>query len=234
MTHLTAIAPRLRTTFNWEALCGHLDTHGWVQIPNILARTDADALYRTLSGLEQWHTSIGAGKQSWSVRPEADTSLALGHAHAHAASMQGFAYAFEHIPAVEAGLAPELASVEALVQSEAFIDIGRKLLGDDVCFADAQACRYGPGHFLTAHNDDVAGKHRRAAYVLNLTPEWRPDWGGLLLFHDEKGRVTNGLVPAYNVLNIFKVPVAHSVSAVAPFAPARRYSITGWMRTQPD
>lgn len=230
-----ATPPKLRTTFNWTALCEHLDTHGWVQVPNILARADADALYRTLSGLEAWHTSIGAGPQSWSVPAGADASLALGQAHALAGSQQGFAYAFEHVPAVETGMAPALASVEALVRSDGFLDIGRKLLGDEeICFADAQACRYGPGHFLTAHDDNVAGKHRRAAYVLNLTPQWRADWGGLLLFHDEKGRVTNGLVPAYNVLNIFKVPVAHSVSAVAPFAPARRYSITGWLRTQAD
>lgn len=226
---------KLRTAFNWEALRAHLNTHGWVQVPNILARADAEALYRTLSGLDGWHTSIGAGKQSWSVPAGADASLALGHAHASAASAQGFAYAFEHIPAVESGSAPVLAGVEALVRSEAFLDIGRKLLGDEeICHADAQACRYGPGHFLTTHDDNVAGKHRRAAYVLNLTPRWRADWGGLLLFHDEKGRVTNGLVPSFNVLNIFKVPVAHSVSVVAPFAPARRYSITGWLRTQPD
>lgn len=227
-----ATAPKLRTTFNWSALCDHLDTHGWVQVPNILARADADALYRTLTELDGWHTSIGAGTQSWSVPGGADASLALERAYASAGSLQGFAYAFEHVPSVESGLAPELAGVEALVNSEGFLDIGRKLLGDDICFADAQACRYGPGHFLTCHSDDVGGKNRRAAYVLNLTPQWRPEWGGLLLFHDEKGRVTNGLVPAFNALNIFRVPVNHSVSVVSPFAPARRYSITGWLRTQ--
>jgi Rps23 Pro-64 3,4-dihydroxylase Tpa1-like proline 4-hydroxylase len=30
----------------------------------------------------------------------------------------------------------------------------------------------------------VAGKNRVAAYVLNLTPRWRVEWGGLLMFHD--------------------------------------------------
>ncbi|MCH8684085.1 2OG-Fe(II) oxygenase [Pedomonas mirosovicensis] len=226
-------ALKLRGTFDWVGLASHYHAHGWVQIPNILARADAEALHRMLAGLDGWHTSIGAGKQSWSVPSGSDLGFATGQAHA--AAQQGFAYIFEHIPAIEAGAAPVLESVRALVTSEAFLDIGRRLTGDDdICFADAQACRYGPGHFLTTHNDDVAGKHRRAAYVLNLTPQWRADWGGLLLFHDDKGGVTRGLVPAFNVLNIFKVPVAHSVSAVAPFAPARRYSVTGWLRTQPD
>lgn len=229
------VSLKLRTTFDWERLSLHMHEHGWVQIPNILARTDADSLHRTLSGLRGWQTSIGAGAESWSVPAEADAALALARAHAQAASQQGFAYAFEHVPAIEAGFAPVLSAVNALVMSDAFLEIGRRVLGDDaIRFADAQACRYGPGHFLTTHDDNVAGKHRRAAYVLNLTPQWRADWGGLLLFHDAKGRVTNGLVPAFNVLNIFRVPTNHSVSVVAPFAPARRYSITGWLRTQPD
>ncbi|MGK2285430.1 2OG-Fe(II) oxygenase [Pedomonas sp. V897] len=232
-----ALGLKLRSTFNWPKLVEHFQTHGWVQIPNILARQDAEALHRTLAGLEGWHTSIGAGGESWSVPPGADTAFALGRAHA--AAQQGFAYAFEHIPAIEAGAAPVAApvleSVRALVTSEPFLDIGRRLCDDpDICFADAQACRYGPGNFLTTHDDKIPGKHRRAAYVLNLTPAWRPDWGGLLLFHDDSGAVTRGLVPAFNVLNIFRVPTPHSVSTVAPFAPARRYSITGWLRTRGD
>lgn len=228
-----ATVPKLRGTFDWATLASHFHAHGWVQIPNILVRADAEALYRALAGLEGWHTSVGAESKSWSIPSGDDASLALGRAYETA--RRGFSYAFDHIPAIEAGVAPVLESVRALVTSQAFLDIGRKLTGDDdICFADAQACRYGPGHFLTTHNDDVPGKHRRAAYVLNLTPRWRTDWGGLLLFQDDKGGVTRGLVPAFNVLNIFKVPMVHSVSVVAPFAPAKRYSITGWFRTQAD
>jgi Rps23 Pro-64 3,4-dihydroxylase Tpa1-like proline 4-hydroxylase len=32
------------------------------------------------------------------------------------------------------------------------------------------------------------------------------------------------------VLNIFAVPQPHSVTIVAPFAAAARYSVTGWLR----
>jgi Rps23 Pro-64 3,4-dihydroxylase Tpa1-like proline 4-hydroxylase len=56
----------------------------------------------------------------------------------------------------------------------------RIILGDgDISFADAQATAYAPGHFLTAHVDDVAGKDWRAAYVMNLSKDWSVDWGGL-------------------------------------------------------
>ena len=96
----------------------------------------------------------------------------------------------------------------------------------DIAFADAQATAYAPGDFLTAHDDNVAGKARRAAYVLGLTPGWRTDWGGLLLFH----RDSTAWVPRFNTLNLFGVPQPHSVSQVASFAGNRRYAVTGWLR----
>jgi Rps23 Pro-64 3,4-dihydroxylase Tpa1-like proline 4-hydroxylase len=71
---------------------------------------------------------------------------------------------------------------------------------------------------------------RRAAYVLNLTPEWRPDWGGLLQFYDAMGNVSRAFTPGFNVLNIFRVPQPHSVSWVTPLAAAPRYAVTGWLR----
>jgi Rps23 Pro-64 3,4-dihydroxylase Tpa1-like proline 4-hydroxylase len=103
--------------------------------------------------------------------------------------------------------------------------------GDErIAYVDAQATRYRPGHFLTEHTDDVAGKQRLYAYVLNLTPAWRIDWGGLLLFHAPDGHVAEAYCPRFNALNVFAVPQAHSVSVVAPFAPAHRLSVTGWLR----
>ena len=105
------------------------------------------------------------------------------------------------------------------------------LTGDPRCaYADAQATRYRPGDFLTAHDDDVAGKKRLYAFVLNFTPAWRPDWGGLLAFHDADGHVSEAYTPTFNALNIFRVPQQHAVTQVASFAGAERLSITGWIR----
>ena len=70
---------------------------------------------------------------------------------------------------------------------------------------------------------------RLVAYVLNFTPVWNPDWGGMLLFTDERGHVEEGYVPVWNALNLMKVPQTHAVSLVAPFAGGLRYSITGWL-----
>lgn len=102
----------------------------------------------------------------------------------------------------------------------------------DILFADAQATRYAPGDFLTQHDDNVAGKHRRLAYVLGLTPEWRADWGGLLTFTSVRGDVVETFVPRFGTLSLFSVPQPHSVSYVSPYAPHARVSVTGWLRSQ--
>ena len=96
-------------------------------------------------------------------------------------------------------------------------------------FVDAQATAYRPGDFLTAHDDDVAGKHRQAAFVFGLTQRWRTEWGGLLMLHGSDG-AGRYLTPAFNTLDLFAVPQVHSVSLVAPWADRPRLSVTGWLR----
>ena len=66
--------------------------------------------------------------------------------------------------------------------------------------------------------------------MLNFTPTWRADWGGILNFIDADGHISEGYTPAFNALNIFKVPQNHAVSMVTPFAREGRYSITGWLK----
>ena len=100
----------------------------------------------------------------------------------------------------------------------------------DLRKADAQATLYAPGDFLSSHDDSKAGEGRRIAYVLGFASDWRIDWGGYLLFHDEEGDVVAGFKPRFNALNLFEVPQRHSVSYVPPFAPAGRLAITGWFR----
>jgi SM-20-related protein len=117
------------------------------------------------------------------------------------------------------------------MQSEPMIDLLRAITGfGGLAFTDGQATAYGTGDFLTGHDDDVAGKNRVAAYVYGLTPHWRVEYGGVLLFHGEADRTVEGLAPRFNTLDLFAVPQRHSVSMVTPSAPHRRYAVTGWLR----
>lgn len=96
-------------------------------------------------------------------------------------------------------------------------------------FTDGQVTAYGEGDFLTGHDDDLAGSGRKVAFVLGLTPQWRLEWGGLLLFHELGGAECGGLVPQFNTLDLFAIPRYHSVSMVTRAAPRCRFSVTGWL-----
>lgn len=129
-------------------------------------------------------------------------------------------------------LAP-LEAIHDFLNGEAFLRFVRTLTGEPRCaYCDVMVSRYRAGDFLSAHDDDIVGKKRLFAYVLNFTPVWRPDWGGVLLFLDEDGHVAEGYSPTFNALNLFSVPQAHAVSYVAPFAAGPRLSITGWVRAR--
>ncbi|MFQ5609166.1 MAG: 2OG-Fe(II) oxygenase [Woeseiaceae bacterium] len=101
---------------------------------------------------------------------------------------------------------------------------------DDLKSADAQFTRYTPGQFLTRHRDDPKAEERRIAYVISLTKNWHPDWGGLLQFYEEDGTTRDTWAPKFNSISLFDVHHIHSVSYVTPFAMEQRLSLTGWFR----
>ena len=66
-----------------------------------------------------------------------------------------------------------------------------------------------------------------------MTPEWRPDWGGALQFYNEsRDKIVDEYLPTFNALNLFRVPMWHSVTQVTPFGDMR-YAISGWLEREP-
>ena len=146
--------------------------------------------------------------------------------HADAARGQGFAY--EGCLLGE-GRAPDvLEALHAELNGRTVLGRIEAVTGERVTSASAQATRYRPGHYLTRHRDDPEGERRRLAYVLSLTPAWHPDQGGLLMFYSDEGAPRDAWVPGMGTLSLFSVRHVHSVTVVAPFAPAPRLSVTGW------
>jgi len=121
--------------------------------------------------------------------------------------------------------------ITELINSPTFLDLGRILTGvDGITKADAHACKYEPGHFLTRHLDLGEDHERRAAYVLGFTKGWQPDWGGLLLFLKDNQDIDHGLLPRFNNISMFDIKYLHTVTQVSSFAGAPRLTITGWFR----
>lgn len=212
-----------------------------LHIPDFLVAADAERLYRHLKEREDWRLVINQGDKLFELDRAAQAALTAPKAAQldtaiYKAAREGFQFRFETIRVPDAehertAAATLLAEFASFLSSGPARDFLRAVTGKEaILFADAQATAYGPHHFLTAHDDDVAGKDRLAAYVFNLTPRWRADWGGLLMFHRADGHVEEAFTPRFNALNLFEVPQPHSVSYVAPYVPSRRYAVTGWLR----
>lgn len=212
------------------------------QIGPYLQPEAAEALHACLATEVPWSLAIHDAEGSRTVSPEARAALGatgeqalLARAQAHARG--GFAFAYECYQMVKAyadGRDPGLLLHRVLefFNSEPYLAFARALTGERaIRRIDAQATRYRPGHFLTTHDDGNYGDEGRLyAYVLNLSRDWRIDDGGLLHFIGADGRIVDTLVPRFNTLSIFRVPQAHAVTLVAPWARGDRLAITGWMR----
>jgi SM-20-related protein len=217
---------------------------GIVQIRPFLAGDGAERLRRHLAGRDDWSRLVQTAAGGTFEHARAGDRFSAAQLKALerlAATAQGpgFSYAYDRIVPVDPRgekreTATPLARFAEFLARPATRDLLGSICGaEDIDSVEAQATRYGPGHFLTTHLDSEEGSRRRVAYVLGLTGGWRPEWGGLLQFHEPDGEVARGLVPRMNALTLFKVPRAHSVSLVAPAAAAPRYSIAGWLNGPP-
>ena len=222
----------------WRA---RLRAHGRVQIPGFLQEPSALRLHQCLREEVPWETAqrsdaVLADGQDRSPPPgSAADEVALAATCLRA--REGFEFYFDRYRMIDArrdGTDPQLVlhAVVDFLNSPQFLDFARQLTGDPaIRMVSAIGVRYRAGHFLRAHNDLANHENRAFAYVINLSRQWSPDWGGLLHFLDpEQRRVVDTFTPLWNSLSLFRVPQPHVVSLVAPWAGSARYSITGWFR----
>jgi Rps23 Pro-64 3,4-dihydroxylase Tpa1-like proline 4-hydroxylase len=231
--------PVLDPALDLEDIARSFRRDGRVHIPGILTADSAARVHRCLEQETDFSLLTMAGPnqaQAWRVATLSPQKQAELMAGTYSRAGEGFHYLYDgHVLSRNGEDYPNpshyLAEVTRFLNSGPFLDLARRVTGrSEIAFADAQATRYRPGHFLNRH-DDANEPGRVAAYVLNLTPQWRPDWGGALLFLDGRGHISGGYLPAFNALNILAVPQEHLVGFVSPFAGAARYSITGWFRS---
>ena len=161
---------------------------GRMHLPDVLGRASADALRARLLAETVWKRSTTSAGTSVVVPVDGfDAQPPEWRAQFDAAVRQGAARGFQYLfdsfavsDEVEAGRRTGQASeaVYDFLNGPEFLGFVRTLTGEPRCaYVDAQVTRFGPGHFLTTHNDGVEGKNRLFAYVLNLTPAGAPTGG---------------------------------------------------------
>ncbi|MBX3561005.1 MAG: 2OG-Fe(II) oxygenase [Sphingomonas sp.] len=232
---------RLNPALDRKTIAATFAAEGHVQVRDFLHPDDAAALHAEMRRREDWKQVVNSGDKVFDLdRPtraamSTEQRAALDQA-VHAGAREGFQHRYEAIRVPDAAAEREasddpFAKFALWLSSGEARDFLRSIIArPELDFADAQATAYAPDDFLTSHTDAIEGKGRLAAYVFGLTPAWRPEWGGLLLFHDDDGDIARGLTPRFNALNLFAVPRLHSVSIVTRAAPYRRYAVTGWLR----
>ena len=230
---------RINRALDIASLARTYEVEGRVRVENLLEQGPLELLDYFQNSRDWIHvinTEKGVleldGDDKAAMTPEQWSAI---EAQAHERARHGFQYRYEALRVPEQHELGEqrdlVAEFARLMGSTAMVDLLRAITGTSgLAFTDGQATAYGHGDFLTGHDDDVAGKGRIAAYVYGLTPGWRIEWGGLLLFHSDRERRATALAPRFNTLDLFSVPQQHSVSLVTPAAAHRRFAVTGWLR----
>ena len=216
---------------------------GRVHVPGLLREQDALRLHAAMASVS-WHLLIVHNGHrrfplsQWEAIPAADRTV-MEDGFAEGACTPGrFQARFltAHLSnegGPYEGDDPDLKALVRFLNSEGFLDFSRAVTGDAaITLTDVHASWYRPGDFLHTHNDAIEQEFgvRSAAYVLNMTPVWQPEWGGLLNFVREDGHVDGAFKPVFNALNFLKVPQLHFVIAVAGYVTAPRWSFNGWVR----
>jgi len=115
--------------------------------------------------------------------------------------------------------------------SEELLEFLRQVSGLHITKFDTTfASKYSSGCFLSPHHDHKNGD---IGFVLQLTKDWKPQWGGLLHFmSDDQQRIEETEVPTFNTLTLFHLPEGsgkwHYVSHVNPGVTRSRIAYTGW------
>lgn len=234
---------RLSPDLDVKALKKAFAKSGRLQIRDILEPLSAQAMAAALEAERNWMRSVRLKSGSFSAPLEGHEAVQAQHRQwIEEATVDpddpAMQYMFD-VRRLSAERAFGLDRGDALsaffdfVNGPEFLAFGKAVTGETPVACEAQATRYRPGDLLTIHSDRDSNTRRQSAWVFNLTREWRPEWGGLLLFHDQ-GRMLEGIHPLFNSLSMFRVPMDHSVSQVVSFAPRDRMAISGWFLKAKD
>lgn len=207
-----------------------------VVINNFLSNKFADFLYKQINQLPQksWFNCVGFRnvkvEKRW--KPQNKKKYLMANELAKKSFCNNnFSYSFKR----NMGMRPkEISQSEKILRnifsSEELYSIIEQITGDrPMKYSQLFLSQYKKGNFLTPHSDINRGKW---AFVLNMTKDWKPQYGGVLHFLDKnRENILDSYVPKFNSLVIFEVPkegIPHFVSHVV-HENKKRFAITGWL-----
>jgi Rps23 Pro-64 3,4-dihydroxylase Tpa1-like proline 4-hydroxylase len=232
---------KINSTLDPHALNQQLHESGRIQVPDFFEAATAEYLYSLLQKNTDWYVTYNEGGENYESTLTEFQSMAPPQRRqflnrVFASARDGFQFIFRQYyisRAVENGEndGHPLHALHHYVNSDTFLDFMRVLTGsDEISKSDSYASLYAPGDFLTTHEDLHSTHDRLAAYVVSMTKDWNPNWGGYLAFYDDDDNIREAFMPTFNTLNLFLIPQKHAVQQVAPFAGHMRTSFLGWLQ----
>lgn len=211
-----------------------------VRIQSLIPMDQAEQMFNSLTNevpysiaLIRDNRPIALSDSEWRNLPAQQKQAIHNETMLNASKGVGFIYGRYQLSLHQESLV-HLKALHEWLNSEEVLNWVREMSGHrDIVSASAQATRYTAGQFLTRHMDTHDTEQRRLAYVFSFTPNWHPDWGGLLQFYQQDGTPRDAWAPGFNTFSIFDVKHIHSVTYITPFSLTPRLSVTGWFRATP-
>ena len=233
---------RVKTHEIDEPVLCQLARLGWAQVSNFLSAELAEAAYQEMACREGWDCFLlSEGRKYLASAPtnrrfsEVEMGNICERANASAAAGRLSAvYEIEPRKAEAAALSTGGRAIDTILcflKSLRFLNILREAFRRDVgSHVDLQIQRHQPGHFITYHRGFIPTNpyvSDGVAFFYNLTPEWKPEWGGLLTFRGRNGGETVSLTPVFNSLDLCAHEKGRWFTPIAPFASGPKFVIAG-------
>jgi hypothetical protein len=116
---------------------------------------------------------------------------------------------------------------EVLLSERMYSEVKAATHLEDPVLGETFVSFYGPGDYLGVHTDEGKG----IAFIVNLSWDWKPEYGGILNVKNEGEDSYTSIVPGWGnlvLLDIASEGHEHFVSEVSDLAARPRIAITGW------
>lgn len=218
-----------------------------IRIPDVLQSTGALHMYKHLAREIDWLTFLASSRDLYHLSASElndPTSQEERQVRLREGLRAGFASLYE-ANSLFPGESPQgpwkknpphtsmLQQFHEFVNGTDFQELCRRVTGmAQIARAEIQATRYRRGQFTGFHQAVpycLPRGERLVGFELNLTIEWRPEWGGALEFALAEDSMTESFTPSFNVIDLYSARTLRGIHVVAPFAEGERLSVSGWL-----
>lgn len=218
---------------NIQVLNTNFKANKRIKISNILNNNFAEVLFKYAFFEKNWILSTGINKNKYekinNKQNEKINSAQIKNVN-NAFEKGHFTYIF-YRTMNNINMSYEEFTLRKYLNSNIFINLLNEITELNITHLTTMfMSKYTNGSFLSIHSDKGNG---RLAFVINLTKNWKPIYGGNLHFlSDNRTDIIDTYVPEFNTLTLFYVPeengIPHFISHIVPNIKISRYAITGW------